>query len=96
MTPLIVVNDTGHNGKNNCDVSIMMQEPTTAISTEYHEAKKANTEIAGGNENQNTEIAGGNENQNAEIAGGNKKWRFSALTAAESPFLPELQIVTIL
>ncbi len=85
MTPLIVVNDTGHNGKNNCDVSIMMQEPTTAISTEYHEAKKANTEIAGGNENQNT-----------EIAGGNKKWRFSALTAAESPFLPELQIVTIL
>ena len=85
MTPLIVVNDTGHNGKNNCDVSIMMQEPTTAISTEYHEAKKANTEIAGGNENQNT-----------EIAGGNKKWRFSALTAAESPFLPELHIVTIL
>ena len=58
--------------------------------------KIANTEIAGGNENQNAEIAGSNENQNAEIAGGNKKWRFSALTAAESPFLPELQIVTIL
>ena len=55
-----------------------------------------NTEIAGSNENQNAEIAGSNENQNAEIAGGNKKWRFSALTAAESPFLPELQIVTIL